>query len=128
MLDEALALVGAKVDLALSLEAPVEKLVSRFEKRWGCTNCGGVFAFELAPAGGATCARCGMAGTLVRRADDAPDAVRYRFGIFESATAPVVSAYLERGLLERLDGLAEREEVHAELVAKIMKIFPLAGC
>lgn len=122
-LDEVLSARGAKVDLALALVAPLEQLVVRFAKRWSCKNCGAVFAFDQTPGSQDACSRCGSLGSLGRRPDDEPEAVRHRFSVYEQATAPVLSEYLKRGLLSTVDGLADQEAVYVTLQKELSKIF-----
>jgi adenylate kinase len=44
---------------------------------------------------GDTCAKCG--GTLIRRKDDEPEAIRKRLEVFEQQTAPVFDWYTRSG-------------------------------
>ena len=41
------------------------------------------------------CDKCG--GTLVRRKDDDPEAVRTRLRVYDEQTAPVLDWYMQRG-------------------------------
>lgn len=128
LLDAALDRAGVKVDGVLELQAPLEKLVDRFQRRWTCSSCGSILALESAPAAGSACPRCGTKGSLGRRDDDAPEAVRRRLAVYQEATAPVSAAYGKRGILEVIDGLLDPEGTHLKVLEKIAKIFPLSSC
>ncbi len=122
-LDEVLSRRGLKVALAISLVAPVEKLVARFAHRWSCQSCGSVFSFETAPDSGSKCEKCGAQGAFYRRDDDGEKAVRYRFSVYHEETAPLLDVYRERELLQEVDGLAEAGAVFEQIRAKIVKCF-----
>lgn len=53
------------------------------------------------------------------RADDTPEAIRRRLDLFWQQTAPLLEHYERGGLLERVDGVGEKEEVE-ERVAKAL--------
>jgi len=84
--------VGREVDGVVLLEAPDEALVKRLSGRRSCPDCGAVYNVYSNPAGVEdTCDRCG--GSLVHRADDAPDTVSRRLEVYREQTAPLVSYY-----------------------------------
>ena len=75
-----------------------------------CEKCGQIIPYfghfkELT-----ACDKCG--GTLVKRADDDPEAVRHRLDVFETEIQPVIDHYEESGLLIKVDGNQPIEEVH----------------
>lgn len=51
------------------------------------------------------------------RADDDPDVIRNRIAVYEKETAPLAEVYDDAGLLVRVDGSAEQEEVAGKVVA-----------
>lgn len=53
------------------------------------------------------------------RSDDTRDVVRRRQEVYVDETAPLTSVYGERGLLVRVDGMGEVEDVTARLVAAL---------
>ena len=53
------------------------------------------------------------------RVDDTEDVIRHRLDVYGEQTAPLADVYAERGLLVRVDGLGEIDEVTARLVAAI---------
>jgi adenylate kinase len=91
-LSAALTSLGRKVDAVVSLEVPDEEIVRRMASRTVCTNCQTPYS-DLKP--GDRCPKCG--GTVARRSDDQPDAVRNRLKVFEAQTAPVFEWYRRAG-------------------------------
>jgi adenylate kinase len=59
--------------------------------------------------------------SLRGRADDAPDAIRAKYRLFDDVTRPVVEHYRKLGLLSTVDGRGTIEEVHDEIVAVLEK-------
>ena len=64
---------------------------------------------------------CDLDGApLDRRPDDEPATVRRRLNVYHDATAPLVHDYYEeRGLLRRVDGTRDPDEVFAAIQASI---------
>ena len=49
------------------------------------------------------------------REDDAPDIVRERLRVYHEATAPLASFYDDRGLLARVDGTGDPDDIYARV-------------
>jgi adenylate kinase len=49
------------------------------------------------------------------RSDDNPETVRERLRVYHEQTEPLISYYDERGLLRRVDGRGDPEEVYAQV-------------
>jgi adenylate kinase len=58
------------------------------------------------------------------RPDDAPDVIRRRQEVYLEQTAPLVDVYGERGLLVRVDGTGEIDDVTERLTSALQ---PSAG-
>src|SRR5690242_8569840 len=86
-LDELLAKIGQPLDAVVKLEVPNAAIVERCELR---------FASE-------------------GRADDNPDTVRRRLGVYAEQTAPVADFYARRGKLQVVDGVGDLDEVTARV-------------
>ncbi len=86
-----LAEIGRKLDKVLLFDIDDEKLVRRLSSRTVCDKCQHPYR-DREP--GTKCEKCG--GTLVRRKDDEPEAVRNRLRVYKDQTAPVIKWYEDR--------------------------------
>ncbi len=88
--------IGKQVDVVLLFEIDDEELVSRLSARATCGACHSPVAGRQP---GETHAECTASpkGTLVRRADDEPDAIRNRLRVYKAQTEPVVAWYRSHG-------------------------------
>jgi adenylate kinase len=59
--------------------------------------------------------------SLRGRADDAPEAIKAKYKLFEDYTRPVIEHYEKLGLLVTVNGRGSIEEVHEEIVAALEK-------
>ncbi len=102
-LDQILADHDDRVTVVIELQVDPEKLVDRLSKRRVCANCGAVYNLEAdPPAVAGVCDRCG--GALVQRDDDKPEPIRRRLALYAEQTAPLLTYYGQRGLVEQVDG------------------------
>jgi adenylate kinase len=109
-LETALAKLGRKVDAVLIFEIADDELVRRLSARTVCERCQTPYAGREP---GSTCEKCG--GTLVRRKDDEPEAIRTRLAVYQEQTAPVIDWYRRSGArvvsidaVGTLDDIAQR--------------------
>jgi adenylate kinase len=86
-LDHLLSRIGQPLDAVVKLEVPNEAIIGRCQIRFQAEN----------------------------RADDNPDTVRKRLGIYAEQTAPVADFYARRGKLQIVDGVGELDEVTARI-------------
>ncbi len=104
----------------VELVVPLERLVTRLAGRRVCATCGTAYHAEFnPPAIEGVCDRCG--GVPVQRDDDKPEPIRRRLGLFFEQTAPVLSYYRERAMLDQVDGDRPIEEVTAAIEAAITR-------
>jgi adenylate kinase len=87
-LERVVSELGRRVDAVLLFEVDTDELVRRLSSRTVCEQCQTPYTGREP---GETCERCG--GTLVRRKDDDPAAVRNRLAVYEQQTAPVIDWY-----------------------------------
>lgn len=106
-LARALGELGRRLDAVVLFDVNAEELVARLSSRTVCSNCQTPYTGREP---GSRCDKCG--GTLVRRKDDEPDAVRNRLAVYERQTAPVVAWYGNlNGTLRRIDAQGSMNEV-----------------
>ncbi|MYM18435.1 adenylate kinase [Brevibacterium sp. 5221] len=56
---------------------------------------------------------------LQGRSDDTEDVIRHRLDVYAEQTQPLTDIYADRGLLRRVDGLGEVEEITARILAAL---------
>src|SRR5574343_535501 len=104
-LDALLAAGGQRVTAAISLEVDDEAMVGRVSGRYTCGSCGEGYHDEFKlPAKAGVCDKCGGTG-MKRRADDNAETVRERLKAYHAQTAPLITYYEGKGLLQRIDAM-----------------------
>ena len=58
-----------------------------------------------------------VAGRLVHRKDDTEQAVRTRIAKYHSETAPIIPFYLDKGILKRVDGVGDPDNITERIKA-----------
>lgn len=86
-----LARIGQPLDAVVKFEVPSEVIVGRCEIRYAAEG----------------------------RADDHPETVRKRLGVYAEQTAPVAGFYQGRGLLVVVDGVGPVDEVFGRIVSAL---------
>jgi len=116
-LERGLEELGRRVDAVLLFDIAEDELVRRLSGRTVCDQCQAPYT-GLEP--GTTCAKCG--GTLVRRKDDEPDAVRHRLAVYREQTAPVIAWYKQHGTAVRtIDAVGSLDEVEGRTLRALGK-------
>ena len=109
--------LGRAVDAVLLFNIDEEELVRRLSGRTTCDACQRPF-FGREP--GETCESDGKVGTLVRRKDDEPEAIRKRMQVYHAQTAPVVDWYASHGQrMVHIDALGALDDVEARMLAAL---------
>jgi len=110
-LDELLAARGRKLDYVIELEVDEDALVERIVGRFTCAVCGAGYhdTFKRPKVDG-TCDVCGS-HEFKRRPDDNAETVRTRMAEYRAKTAPILPLYEARGLVRRVDGMADIGDV-----------------
>ena len=80
--------LGTQVDAVLAFDIDDEEIVRRLAGRTVCETCQTPYTGREA---GSRCEKDG--GTLVRRKDDEPEAIRNRLAVYDKQTAPVLTWY-----------------------------------
>ena len=111
-----LAALGRPLDAVLLFEVDEEELVRRLSGRTTCDVCQRPF-FGRAPGESCTAEGHQLPGTLVRRKDDEPAAVRTRMQVYRDQTAPVERWYADHGgRLVRIDAIGALDEVEGRVL------------
>lgn len=116
-LDEILTGRGRKLDHVIELAVDEDALVERITGRFTCGTCGAGYhdTFKQPKVAG-TCDQCSST-EFKRRPDDNEETVRTRMAEYRAKTAPILPIYEARGLLERVDGMADIDVVNTSIEA-----------
>ena len=110
-LDEILARHGRRLDHVIELGVDEDALVDRITGRFTCANCGaGYHDTFKQPVVADVCDACGST-EFKRRPDDNEETVRTRMAEYRAKTAPILPIYEERGIVDRIDGMAGIDDV-----------------
>ena len=114
-LDAILDARGRHLDHVIELEVDEDALVVRICGRYTCANCGKGYhdTFEQPRVPG-VCDRCGST-EFKRRPDDNEETVRTRMAEYRAKTAPILPIYDARGIVTRVNGMAEIDHVTAAI-------------
>ncbi len=105
-----LATFGKKIDLVVSIEISEAQTIARLSARRTCERCGEIYNSLTRPSKvEGVCDACG--GTLVQRADDTPEAILRRLGIYRSQTHPVFEQAKIEGIGFEVNGEQTVEKV-----------------
>ena len=98
------------VTAALLIDVGDDEVVRRLGGRRTCVSGGHVFHVEFdPPKNEGVCDVCGA--RLIVRDDDKPEVIRHRLETYHEKTKPLVDYYEQRGVLKRVDGELDPDEV-----------------
>jgi adenylate kinase len=116
-LDAILAKHGRKLHHVVELDVDEDALVERITGRFTCAACGtGYHDVFIRPKVAEVCDKCGST-EFKRRPDDNEETVRTRMAEYRAKTAPILPLYEERGIVSRVDGMADIDKVTSEVEA-----------
>jgi|SRR5688500_9563781 len=108
-LESVLRELGRKVDAVLMFDIDDEELVRRLSGRTVCTTCQTPYT---GVESGTRCTKPGCGGTVSRRKDDEPEAIRNRLAVYQRQTAPVLDWYRRNGAkVVTIDAVGAVDEV-----------------
>ena len=118
-LGELLEATGQGLDAVIEMAVDDEALVRRITARSTCGSCGEVYNDNTKPIpADGKCVKCG--GTeFKRRADDNEESLRTRLMEYYKKTSPLIGYYYAKGLLKKVNGLGEIDEVKSS-IAKVL--------
>lgn len=103
-LDGLLEKLKLALDGVILLDVDDETVVKRLSGRRMCRGCGRIFNVSYKPSSkGDICDSCG--GDLYQRDDDHESVIRNRLDVYHRQTAPLVTYYLNRGQLHKVDAV-----------------------
>lgn len=107
----------ADIEVCVLIDVPTDVLVRRIASRRVCSACGAPYvAAEITDN---RCQKCG--GALIQRPDDNEQTVRNRMEVYEKSTRPLIEYYAAKGLLHRVSGSQDLDEVTKDII-KVMKL------
>lgn len=114
-LDGILSRHGRALQHVIELGVDEDALVTRITGRFTCAGCGKGYhdTFERPQVDG-VCDKCGST-EFKRRPDDNEETVRTRMAEYRAKTAPILPIYEARGIVTRIDGMADIDDVTAAI-------------
>ncbi|WP_044641899.1 adenylate kinase [Risungbinella massiliensis] len=117
-LDQLLTELGRELEHVVYIDVKEEELMRRLTGRYICRSCGASYHELFAPAKVAgVCDRCG--GELYQREDDKAETVANRLKVNMKQTQLLLDYYQSAGIVVRVDGMQEIDEVTDEILTKI---------
>jgi adenylate kinase len=114
-LADKLSELGREVSVALLIDVSDDDVIRRLGGRRTCPN-GHVYHVEFdQPEQEGVCDVCGA--ELEVRDDDKPDVIRHRLDQYHQKTEPLIAYYEGRGVLQRVDGTLDPDEVNERIRA-----------
>jgi adenylate kinase len=125
-LDALLSARGLKLDHVIELTVDEEALVERIAGRFTCARCNEGYhdKFKLPKVPG-VCDVC-QSTEFKRRPDDNAETVRARLQVYRADTAPILPYYEAKGIVSRVDGMADIGTVSSAIEAILAKDPPAA--
>lgn len=109
-LDEALKAMGTKIDYAIEVDVPDEKIVIRMSGRRACVGCGATYHIvNIPPKVESVCDVCGS--SLILRDDDKAETVFKRLEVYHEQTQPLIDYYKNKNVLVTVDGTLDIDSI-----------------
>ena len=112
-LDVALKADGMQIDVVLLVEVRDELIVERIVGRRSDPDTGRIYHLTFDPPPPE------LLSKLVHRKDDTEEACRTRLAAYHAQTAPLVPYYEGHGVLRRVDGVGEPDDVTARIMGAL---------
>ncbi len=113
-LDQVLAEMNMPLQLALSVDVDFDILMKRLTGRRTCKQCNQMYNIYFSPPKKeGICDKCG--GELYQRDDDKEETIKKRLEVYEAQTAPLIDYYEKKGILRRVNGEGDIEEIFANI-------------
>lgn len=121
-LDQLLSEIDQPLQAGLLIDVDFEVLMKRLTGRLSCKSCGAVYnRYFSPPKQEGVCDSCGEAA-LYHRADDNEETIANRLSVYEKNTAPLIGYYEDKGLLKRVNGVGEMDDILNAIKAELATI------
>ena len=112
---EGLDAITGPLDKVVCIDVDDNIIVDRMTGRRGCPKCGSMYHIKYnPPKQDGVCDACGEA--LIQRKDDNEETVKNRLKVYHETTAPVINYYDEKGLLVKINGVGDIDEIFNAVV------------
>ncbi len=106
---------GRSLDTVLYIQVDKEILLERLTGRFICSNCGATYhKTNKQPEKEGVCDVCGSTD-FYQRDDDKPETVKRRIQVNEDQTNDLVDFYKDRGIVARVDGQGDPNDVFEDV-------------
>jgi adenylate kinase len=113
---------GLDLSAVIELRVDDKELVRRVSGRYSCAQCGTVYHdSDRKPSGEGVCDKCGSTH-FKRRPDDNAETMTQRLEVYYKETSPLIGYYYAKGKLKSVDGMAEIDQVTAEVETILSKL------
>ena len=114
-LDKMLDKTGKKLDRVVEMEVDEKALTERIVGRFSCAKCGAGYHDKFKrPKVDGVCDVCGSK-EFSRRKDDNAETMKTRMAAHRAQTEPLLPYYSTRGVLRKVDGMAQMDEVYRQI-------------
>ncbi len=108
--------LNMKLDGVINIEVDNKILIDRLTGRRVCRQCGATFhQIFNPPKQESVCDKC--SGELYQRSDDTLETAQNRLKVYNDQTEPLIAYYSKQGLLKRIQGDQEIEQVFRDILA-----------
>jgi adenylate kinase len=112
-LDKAMETAGLALDAVVLIEVPDALLEERAVGRRSDPETGTIYHLKYNPP------PADIVDRLVHRKDDTKEAVTTRVQKYHSDTAPIIPYYQDKGILKRVDGVGDPDEITKRITAAL---------
>lgn len=113
---------GLGLSVVIEFRVDDDELIRRVAGRYSCAQCGSVYHdTDKFPAAEGVCDKCGSTH-FKRRPDDTPETMTARLQVYYKETSPLIGYYHAKGKLKSVDGMAEIDQVTAEVESILSKL------
>lgn len=114
-LDKMLDKAGKKLNRVVEMEVDEKALTERIVGRFSCAKCGAGYHDKFKrPKVDGVCDVCGST-EFSRRKDDNAETMKTRMVAYRAQTEPLLPYYSARGVLRKVDGMAQMDEVYRQI-------------